>query len=88
MATFTFEDGYKVDAKQLERTKIKRTSTKRVFGANCQCFDLGLKCFHKVKERTTSIPDLIIQDSGDTTPAWMQHFAIERNQNTQRHKAG
>ena len=80
---FSFEHG-------LERIPKKRKTTsarRRVFNAPCDCYELELTCPHRIKEKTVSIPDSIIQDTKDKTPEWQQYFSLERNANTKPYKA-
>jgi len=87
MATFDFDNGYQTNTGK-QSTKRRRIKTNRVYGAPCDCFDLGLTCPHTTKEKTTNIPDSIVLDSTDKRPDWQKHFVVERSQNTQRYKAG
>ena len=86
MATFSFEKGLEQTVPTIRKRVTKRT--KRVYGASCLCFELSLECHHRVKERSTGTSDATKEDTYDKTPAWQRHFAVERNQNTQRHRAG
>ena len=86
MATFSFEKGYQSNSKRNAKGRHQRKQTRRKYGVKCNCFELELQCFHKIKERTTSLGDSIISNSKESTPAWMTHFGLDRNQNTQRHK--
>lgn len=86
MAIFSFEKGLKQTIPTIKKRTTKRT--KRVYGAPCLCFESGLDCHHRVKERSTGTSDATKEDTRDKTPAWQRHFAVERNQNTQRYKAG
>ena len=59
---------------------------KRVFGAECGCFERDLKCFHSLKERTVSLGDSTVAET-ETRPEWQAYYRLERNSGTQRYNA-
>ena len=60
--------------------------TKRVFDAECGCFERDLKCFHSIKEKTVSLGDSTMADS-TPRPNWRTYHRLERNSGTQRYNA-
>lgn len=87
MGTFSFESGYQPTPTNKGKRAGQRNSKARVFSAPCECYDVGLTCFHTVQEKSASLHDSTIER--DDTPAdWIAFFETPRAQNTQRYNAG